>query len=160
MRKDSVLSIESVCKNPSRTIQKRRDMKTTLTPEESQRLIDLGVDPKMASTTCINFNGTYAYVSGEESETVRNCVNDQYYTEECKCFSIADFLSILPKEIKIHRDGDTLSMIYHCGQWRVGYTHCAEYCNHTKVAPELIDALNSLLIWVLKNKIIKLKEEI
>ena len=116
-------------------------MKTTLTVEESQRLIELGVDPKLAS---------YTDVVADES--------GNHYVEKL-VFSLTDLLSILPKEVKIHRDGDTLSMIYHCGQWRVGYTNCAEYCNHTKVAPELIDALYQLLVWCLDHKIIKLKED-
>ncbi|MDE6246663.1 MAG: hypothetical protein K2M41_02320 [Muribaculaceae bacterium] len=135
-------------------------MKTTLTPEESQRLIDLGVDPKMASTTCINFNGTYAYVSGEESETVRDCVNDQYYTEECRCFSIADILSILPKEIEdsnldiISTQVDIKNHKKVSG-WMVTYTD-----NYNDLAfgdesvfqsSELIDALNKLAIWCLEN---------
>lgn len=118
-------------------------MKTTLTVEESQRLIELGVDPKLASYKESNF---YNGISNEELKVYH-------------LFTLMDLLSILPKEIKIHRDGDNLSMIYHCGKWRVGYTNCAEYCNHTKVAPELIDALNQLLIWCLENKIIKLKED-
>lgn len=127
-------------------------MKTILTVEESQRLIDLGVDPKMASTTCINFNGTYAYVSGEESETVRDCVNGQYYTEECMCFSIADILSILPKEI----DDSVLGMEYDSEfkQWWAGYNAVS-----LKSAPELIDALNKLAIWCLENGHLKTEKK-
>ena len=121
-------------------------MKTTLTVEESARLIELGVDSKLASER--------KYVDKTEENS-----NQFLNIEEYPRFTLSDLLSILPKEIKIHRDGDTLSMIYHCGQWRVGYTNCTEYCDHTKVAPELIDALNQLLIWCLEQKIIKLKEE-
>lgn len=102
-------------------------MKTTLAIEQSQKLMALGIDPKLAS--------------------------EEYISSDDPLFTLTDLLSILPKEIKIHRDGDTLSMIYHCGQWRVGYTNCAEYCNHTKVAPELIDALYQLLIYVLDNNL-------
>ena len=130
-------------------------MKTQLTAEESAKLIELGVSPERASETRMDFNGTYAYVQGEESQLVRNCVNGHFYVEECRIFTLADILDILPKEVKIHRDGDTLSMIYHCGQWRVGYSNCAEYCNHTKVAPELIDALYSLLVWCLEKGYVK-----
>ena len=122
-------------------------MKTILTVEESQRLIDLGVDPKMASEWDI------------VDTTDENDPNSFLDYEEYPIFSLTNLLSILPKEIKIHRDGDNLSMIYHCGQWRVGYTNCAEYCNHTKVASELIDALNSLLIWCLTEKKINLNQK-
>ena len=132
-------------------------MKTTLTVEESARLIELGVDPKMASTTCINFNGTYAYVSGEESETVRDCVNGQYYTEECSCFTLADILSILPKEIKVDKVNLSLVMEWQCDKWYVCYMGPG-YMKAYQAAPELIDALYSLFIWCLEQKIIKLKE--
>ena len=56
-------------------------MKTTLTPEESQCLIELGVDPKMAS---------YIDVVADES--------GNHYVEKL-IFSLTDLLLILPKEI-------------------------------------------------------------
>lgn len=118
-------------------------MKTTLTIEESARLIELGVGPKLASYGVSNF---YNGISSEELMI-------------CYLFNLTDILSILPKEIKIHRDGDTLSMIYHCGQWSVGYTNCAVWCDHTKTAPELIDALNSLLIWAITNGHLKIDKK-
>ncbi|MDE7402770.1 MAG: hypothetical protein K2M87_05100 [Muribaculaceae bacterium] len=121
-------------------------MKTTLKVEESARLIELGVDAKLAS--CREF----------VDKTEENS-NQFLEIEELPRFTITDLLSILPKEIKIHRDGDTLSMIYHCGQWRVGYTNCAEYCDHTKVAPELIDALNQLAIYCLESGNINLNQK-
>ena len=156
-------------------------MKTKLTVEESARLIELGVDPKMASMCMLYFAESDTSEPIPSSEVWEDCgkllcnISDEVESVECKIvpidsdydqsskeetpiFTLADILSILPKEIKIHRDGDTLSMIYHCGQWRVGYTNCAEYCDHTQVAPELIDALYSLLVWCLENKI-KLKED-
>ena len=133
-------------------------MKTTLTVEESARLIELGVDPKMASTTCINFNGTYAYVSGEESGTVRDCVSSRYYTEERPCFSIADLLSILPKEIEYNNARISLQMYQHlAGYWIASYVkYSGNELIHQKplcAEKELIDALNSLLIWVLENNL-------
>ena len=106
-------------------------LKTQLTASESAKLIELGVSPGKANGLWLP--GTDAIIP----------------------FALSDILDILPKEVKIHRDGDTLSMIYHCGQWRVGYPNCAEYCNHTKVAPELIDALYSLLVWCLEKGYVK-----
>ena len=122
-------------------------MKTLLTIEESAKLIELGVDPKMASEWDI------------VDTTDENDPKSFLDYEEYPIFSLTNLLSILPKEIKIHRDGDNLSMIYHCGQWRVGYTNCAEYCNHTKVASELIDALNKLAIWCLENGHLKTEKK-
>lgn len=116
-------------------------MKSLLTAEQSAKLIELGVSPERASE-----------IKVEVKEPSRGCPN--IYCSEVKhpIFTLADILDILPKEVKIHRDGDALS----CGQWRVGYSNCAEYCNHTKVAPELIDALYSLLLWCLEKGYVKL----
>ena len=113
-------------------------MKTQLTAEESAKLIELGVSPERASERTPDYTD------------LNNTGRPLERREPLPIFTIADILDILPKEVKIHRDGDALSMIYHCGQWRVGYSNCAEYCNHTKVAPELIDALYSLLVWCLE----------
>ncbi len=113
-------------------------MKTQLTTEESAKLIELGVSPEMASERTPDYTD------------INNTGKPLERRELLPIFTLADILDILPKKVKIHRDGDTLSMIYHCGQWRVGYSNCAEYCNHTKVAPELIAALYSLLLWCLE----------
>lgn len=146
-------------------------MKTQLTAEESAKLIELGVSPERASMCLLNLDydsevipcedvweedgRLLANVNDEVIDVDRKIVTkdsdfDHSYANDNPIFILADILDILPKKVKIHRDGDTLSMIYHCGQWRVGYSNCAEYCNHTKVAPELIDALYSLLLWCLE----------
>ena len=133
-------------------------MKTRLTAEESAKLIELGVSPERASNMWVK-SSSRSYTCEKNNllldtlawrkENVSNSENYGFI------FTLADILDILPKKVKIHRDGDTLSMIYHCGQWRVGYSNCAEYCNHTKVAPELIDALYSLLLWCLEKGYVK-----
>lgn len=117
-------------------------MKTQLTAEESAKLIELGVSPERASMC-------------ESSVAYGNGARGIMKAPEAPIFTLSDLIGILPKKVKIHRDGDTLSMIYHCGQWRVGYSNCAKYCNHTKVAPELIDALYLLLVWCLKKGYVK-----
>lgn len=152
-------------------------LKTSLTAEESAKLIELGVSPERASMCLLNLdydsevipcedvweeNGRFlANVNDEVIDVDRKIVTkdsdfDHSYANDNPIFTLGDILDILPKKVKIHRDGDTLSMIYHCGQWRVGYSNCAEYCNHTKVAPELIDALDSLLLWCLEKGCMKL----
>lgn len=116
-------------------------MKTKLTPSQSQRLIELGVDAKLASSS--------TKVYEQLTERVR-------WESKLPIFDLSDILSLLPTEIKIQRNGDTLGMMYHCGQWRAGYSNDAVYCDHTKVAPELIDALFELLVWCITNKHLKL----
>ena len=108
-------------------------MKTTLTVKESARLIELGVDPKMASNTTI---------TDYDLDMV-------YYAPR---FSVGDLINILPKEISDSVLGMEYDSEFH--QWWVGYNSVS-----LKSAPELIDALNTLLIWCLEQKIIKLKED-
>ena len=114
------------------------DMKTTLTVEESQRLIELGVDPKMASRETFIFD---------------------------KISTLYDLLSILPKEI----DGYELNMSANKCEYFVSYIlwdtmdegdYIKDILSFKQFsAPELIDALNQLLIWCLEQKIIKRKED-
>lgn len=115
-------------------------MKTTLAPEQSATLIAKGISADKASG-----QGEKIY----KPITLQNGSIKRVFDGYTPIFTLADIIGILPKEVKIHCDGDTLSMIYHCGQWRVGYSNCAEHCNHTKVALELIDALYSLLCWAI-----------
>ena len=139
-------------------------MKTQLSIEESARLIELGVDAKMASTICLDFNGTYAYVSGDEKDTVQDCVNGEYYTQEPTVFTLTDLLSILPKSYfsEEYYAEMTLCIEVLNGKWFVNY-RC--YCGGElaaqdveKEAPELIDALNQLAIWCLTEKGINLNQ--
>lgn len=96
-------------------------MKTILSIQESAELIKRGVSADRASMVCMDFNGTYAYVCGDEEQTVRYCVNDQFYVEENRVFTLADLLSLLPKEIDVdfpNADGgiDTEDCCL-CTQW-------------------------------------------
>ena len=144
------------------------DMKTILTVEESARLIELGVDPKMAKSVCLDFNGTYAYISVEETKTVVDWVNMEYYTEQPVVFTLTNILSILPKEIEdsnldiISTQVDIKNHKKISG-WMVTYldSHNDLAFGDESIfqAPELIDALNQLLIWCLENKIIKLNKD-
>ena len=122
-------------------------MKTILTAEESQRLIELGVDPKLASMKefvpihpeVLKGNAEYAKPWG-------------WFPK----FRLEDILSILPKEINGYHLNIEAS--------EQGYEVCYKlwdtyhFMGATE-SPELIDALYSLLIWCLESKIIKLKED-
>lgn len=122
-------------------------MKTILTIEESQRLIDLGVDPKLASMKefvpihpeVLKGNAEYAKPWG-------------WFPK----FRLEDILSILPKEINGYHLNIEAS--------EQGYEVCYKlwdtyhFMGATE-SPELIDALYSLLIWCLESNIIKLKKD-
>ena len=112
-------------------------MKTQLTAEQSAKLIELGVSPERASK-----------IKVEVKESSRGCPN--IYCSEVKrpIFTLADILDILPKE----NVGSNLGMEYDCEfkQWWVGYN-----LRHLESAPELIDALYSLLVWCLEKGYVK-----
>ena len=123
-------------------------MKTTLTPSQSQRLIELGVDPSMAS-----------------DNTELGAWADSEYGKPL--FTLTDILALLPKEI----ESNVLSII--AVQLVVGTDEVADGWTATYVAEdmisaygnksicpasELIDALYNLLCWVLKNHTDKIKK--
>ena len=137
-------------------------MKTQLTAEESAKLIELGVSPGKASEICIDFNGAgrYAYVCGEEAQLVRNCVNGHFYVEECRIFTLGDILDILPKGICYEGLWIKLRITSWIDEpWFAGYQNqVGIYVTPNKApfsAPELIDALYSLLVWCLKKGYVK-----
>lgn len=129
-------------------------MKTTLTIQESAELIKRGVSADKASMVCMDFNGTYAYICGEETQTVRDCVNGQFYVEESRVFTLADLLSLLPKKL----DGTYRLKIQSCDwpAWTVCYTDFQSGAKGRHQSMELIDALYKLLLWSIDNSHVKL----
>lgn len=125
-------------------------MKTTLTPEQSAVLIAKGISADKASMVRLDFNGTYAYISGEEAQTVRDCVNGQFYVEESRMFSLADILSLLPKQIGLNNlyldylSIDRIEVGYRGERRSFGILHLV-------FSEELIDALYELLLWAIDN---------
>lgn len=112
-------------------------MKTTLSIEESTRLIELGVDPKLASKRTpgiqIPTDDPNIYYKVKEGDTV---------------FTLSDLLSILPKEILLgNRLYCNLKIQYIYEEWAVNYSPHAMSIFR---APELIDSLYQLLIWCLE----------
>lgn len=124
-------------------------MKTELTKEQSQRLIELGVPSSSASMTSNQI---------ERGEVYYN----DYYQE---IFTLPDLLEILPKEIEdeewygVYKLALTIKYTPHHK-----YVACYSYDKNGGLwindesyfhAEELIDALYELCIWVLKNGQIK-----
>ena len=120
-------------------------MRNLLTAEESAKLIELGVSPERASE-----------IKVEVKEPSRGCPN--IYCSEVKhpTFTLTDILDILPKKITFgHRTNcrlklqpivsskDRISEV-----WQACYLHTSLKANAE--APELIDALYSLLVWCLE----------
>lgn len=131
-------------------------MKTSLTPEQSATLIAKGISADKASMVCMDFNGSYAYVSGEEAQTVRDCVNGQFYVEECRVFTLADICSLLPKEIE--NGLYSLDLMADNVEWGSVYSSAHEGYNPYVVAneKELIDALYKTLLWTIDHNHVKL----
>ena len=117
-------------------------MKTNLTIKESAKLIELGVDAKLASE-CVSAMKVCASGRG----IIR-------LPESNPIFTLTDLLSILPKEIK----GYHLEMGATDDEWYAEYDSVRLRGSYA-FATELIDGLYQLLIWCLEEKIIKLKEE-
>ena len=113
-------------------------MKTKLTLEESARLIELGVDPKLASE-CVSAMKVYASGRG----IIR-------LPESNPIFTLTDLLSILPKEIK----GYHLEMGTNDDEWYAEYDSVRLKDSYT-FAPELIDSIYQLLIWAIGNGYVK-----
>ena len=119
-------------------------MKTILTVEESARLIQLGVDPKMASecvfamTVCASGRGI---IRLPESNPI---------------FTLTDLLSILPKSYfsEEYYAVMNLSIAVLNGKWFVNYRYYSggelAAQDVERETPELIDALNKLAIWCLE----------
>ncbi len=103
-------------------------MKAKLTPEQSQRLIELGVSPSNAS----------------------ECVEVPCGNMICheKIFNIADILSLLPKEIPASEQNGYFILVCPLSmEWDIrNKVWVVRYKNMTHfIAPELIDALFELL---------------
>lgn len=135
-------------------------MKTKLTPEQSNRLIELGVDPSKAS--CEQYVDTGKIKNGIELPPQPKPV-----------FKLTDILAILPKELTKELDGEIvrfqLYLYIYEGKWCVGYGENererpkdrlfddSPWLNLTWIwRPELIDALFELLVWCITNKHVEL----
>lgn len=137
-------------------------MKTLLTAEQSSKLILFGVNPEKASMVCLDFNGTYAYVCGEETQTIRNCVNGQFYAEESRIYALADLFSLLPKR-KAFADAEIYLNIYF---ELASHKWVAQYLDYDRdddiigeeSAPELIDALYLLCLWGIKRGYVEIQK--
>lgn len=114
-------------------------MKDRLTPEQSQRLIELGVDPSKAS-------GNTEYGAWADSEHGK------------PIFDLSDILSLLPKTISLHGDTCQFEIKWHCGEWIAKYDDPESCYFHSEYSFEFIDALFELLCWVLINHPDKIKK--
>lgn len=125
-------------------------MKSLLTASESAKLIELGVSPERASE-----------IKVEVEEPSGGSPNIYCSDVKRPIFTLADILDILPKKITFgHRTNcrlklqpiisskDRISEV-----WQACYLHTSLKANAE--APELIDALYSLLLWCLEKGYVK-----
>lgn len=110
-------------------------MKSKLTPEQSQRLIELGVDPSKASA----FNDL-------RTEKI-------FSPGDKPIFTLTDILSLLPKEIYSEERDIFYRLNIEMGNFSssVCYKHYGypKTYGQKKSAPALIDALFEMLCWTL-----------
>lgn len=123
--------------------------KDMLSVEQSAELIRRGVRPDAASMIRIDFGDSYAYVCGEQAQTVMDCVKGKYLIAEDRVFTTLDILHILPRKVKNYW-GDWCELLginmTNLSGWCVSYgsTWC-EDCGPLK------DLLYEALIWCLDN---------
>ena len=113
-------------------------MKAELTIEESAKLIELGVDPKMASTGRVR----------EDEHT--NKVS--FYP----IFSLTDILALLPKMLT-DRYGKNAPLGMEFDDDYMVWTAYYLGGGYVETQTELIDSLYQLLCWVIENRYINLK---
>lgn len=131
-------------------------MKTELTIEQSQRLIELGVDAKLTSKSHHKYTQTGKGVG---------CIVTVHSNP---IFTLTDLLSILPKNI----DGNVIEIISAQVDvdkedikdgWLTYYSDREGIVTYGRdsifQADELIDSLYLLLCWVIENEYINLKEK-
>lgn len=122
-------------------------MKTRLTVEQSAKLIELGVSPERASER-------------ESSVVYGNGARGIMKVPKMPIFTLADILDILPKTQDVRGESARLQVYNHpAGYWVVSYATCdggtLTYQTPCFSAPELIDALYSLLVWCLEKGYVK-----
>lgn len=110
-------------------------MKTALTTEQTQHLLELGVPKERAS------------------------IKEDMYGPAL--FKLTDILEILPNKISYNHDNCFLMIIRDVfGNYYVGYAFETfdgpTFCNGCEFGGELIDALYELTVWCVKNKLIVL----
>lgn len=127
-------------------------MKTQLTNEQSQHLIDLGVPKEKASAVHIT---KYGEAITDKVGNVLSTNNEQY-----PIFTLTDLLEILPKEIEGRYINHSLCMNYGCDMpesehnlWFVYYDDLNDL--EPKYAEELIDSLYKLCVWCLEQGYLK-----
>lgn len=118
-------------------------MKKRLTREQSDKLIELGINPQKAS----------------EIEEYTDAVS-QWTHRGWPIFTLADIINLLPSTIYSDARDITYSLYIIKGEFQstVAYRHYAYFKSFgpAKSYAELIDALYELLIWTIKNKYCKL----
>ena len=125
-------------------------MKTELSLEQSAKLIELGVDAKLASLK--------EYVDIHPEVLKGNAEYAKPWGWMPK-FTLADILAILPKEIEIEGEKEDLNIVMDNRGTLVGYPKFHKKHGCAFVSPELIDALFHLLFWVIENNVINSNQQ-
>ncbi|MCM1356448.1 MAG: hypothetical protein NC212_08595 [Staphylococcus sp.] len=124
-----------------------------LSPEQMAELKSLGLDCSDASMCCINFNGIYAYVGGEEAETVKDCINGKFYVEICPAYTLEDIIYKTNANI-LYRPTDKGIMEWRCQVQGSDYDDF-NYFNGIGNTP--LDAAFAMLKYAIKNHPNKIK---
>lgn len=135
-----------------------------LSPDRMRELQSLGLDCSDASMVCINFNGTYAYVGGEEAEAIKACINGKFYVEISPAYTLEDILMKLPNTLEVGSPNSSDTMYYDLAifpHWNSGLW-CIKYKDRfgelkSVTAKDIMKCAFEMLKWVLQNHPDKIK---
>lgn len=126
-------------------------MKTQLTKEQSQHLIDLGVPKEKASEFGIDDYSSSSPINGGLI----------IYGDDYPIFTLTDLLEILPKEIDLKFSDERIAHSYfkitvYKNEWIASYEFYEPVQGaYTVKKEELIDSLYELCVWCLENGYLK-----
>lgn len=135
-----------------------------LTPDQMHELQSLGLDCSDARMCCINFNGTYAYVGGEEAEAIKDCINGKFYVEISPAYTLEDILMKLPNTLEVGSPDSSDTMYYDLAifpHWNSGLW-CIKYKDRfgdlkSVTAKDIMKCVFEMLKWALQNHPDKIK---
>ena len=123
-------------------------MKTALTAEESAKLIELGIDPKLASKCRVQHEA-------DDKVEYRIVPHDEFCYEMASLnpspiFDLSDLLSILPRKL-IDKRGENILLGMEFDDDYMAWTAYYLGSGNIETRIELIDALYQLVQWVVEH---------
>lgn len=124
-----------------------------LNPKQMAELKSLGLDCSDASMCCVDFNGTYAYVGGEEAEAIKDCINGKFYVEISPAYTLEDIIHKTNAD-NLYRPTDKGIMEWRC---QVQGSEYDDFNYFNGIGNTPLDAAFVMLKYAIKNHPDKIK---